>query len=439
MYTCSDNSDKIFPATNSTCLDIAIAQATRYCDTFCKPDSVFGGTRCASVCYDKKGWLSKQNNTHIINAHDCQSSCQKPKYNCLACTHPNFNFTCFRGSQLVCLHKDLVCDGHPQCDMAEDEKLDNCLKILLDKKLISSEATLRCSSIMYENMETVVEACNGSYDCVDHSDESWLCTNNNAIIYIIIGLSIIIFIILIILKFQSQRNQSKLGPIQQRPGKAKEDIKSLLQNRDEEHFWLKVNVQVMRNQYLEDEDERQEINKIIYGTELAFHNYNLAKTRCSLKSNLELEACKIVIDDAFPGCINRITKGIKLRRKLEVMFFNLEWLFWIINKIREIVRNYLDVLKDVYLLFIIFITLGGVPALISFSTRMSSILVYCLFCSVFIPINISSLFLALQRVEDEKNESKMIITLRRKFIIIVKTLMLSFLNPLGRILHQLQG
>ena len=51
-----------------------------------------------------------------------------------------------------CIHHDLVCDGHPACDEAEDEELDEeCVKKLMKMKIIDDAATYKCKSRMYSS------------------------------------------------------------------------------------------------------------------------------------------------------------------------------------------------------------------------------------------------------------------------------------------------
>ena len=126
--------------------------------------------------------------------------------------------------------------------------MDDCLEELIKKKLVSEDATLQCSSKIYENIETVVKACDGIEECADNSDEPWLCTNNDIVVYIVIGIFSFIFIILILMKCHSLKNKPALGPLQQEPGKAKEEMKIILERRNEKIFWMKV-LQVLRNQY----------------------------------------------------------------------------------------------------------------------------------------------------------------------------------------------
>ena len=53
----------------------------------------------------------------------------------------------------VCIHPELLCDGHPQCQFAEDEDFERCYlgedRLWLDRNVVSGFATHKCSSAMY--------------------------------------------------------------------------------------------------------------------------------------------------------------------------------------------------------------------------------------------------------------------------------------------------
>ena len=95
---------------------------------------------------DEVMW-NKDKNEEILKGrldpHKCQDSCSRPEYGCEACTNPSY-FTCTVNSKPHCLHPKLVCDGHPQCDQAEDEEFHKCRDIKYRE-----EATVVCGSAMY--------------------------------------------------------------------------------------------------------------------------------------------------------------------------------------------------------------------------------------------------------------------------------------------------
>ena len=100
-----DKSDQVFHM-NTQC------NVTNYIDIhtklFCDTDDMRNET---AVCKDPEAWLNSKNN-HYQDPHFCQASCDRPGPNCTACTNPSY-FICQKSG--MCLHPDLVCDGHPQC------------------------------------------------------------------------------------------------------------------------------------------------------------------------------------------------------------------------------------------------------------------------------------------------------------------------------------
>ena len=81
-------------------------------------------------------------------------------------------FHCQRNNSQVCLHPELVCDGHPQCDGAEDEHLELCLGSYLKSGIVDEFATVICTSPMYNNMKVVATACDGISECAGNLDEA---------------------------------------------------------------------------------------------------------------------------------------------------------------------------------------------------------------------------------------------------------------------------
>ena len=106
------------------------------------------------ICKNPGSWLSSHTDAEYQDPHHCQSSCKIPKSGCQACTNEHeFSFQCVRNGSLVCIHENLVCDGHPQCQHAEDEDLTLCRDKYFRKKLVEQYATKECQSKMYPEHE----------------------------------------------------------------------------------------------------------------------------------------------------------------------------------------------------------------------------------------------------------------------------------------------
>ena len=118
---CEDKSDQIFRA-GSTCNDIALEHLQNYCDLRCQRENK-EDERCQK-CSDPSSWLSVQTDPYILDPYLCQDSCQTPGQHCEACFNKKYR-RCTKDGVTVCYHPDLWCDGHPLCDGAVDEPVEN--------------------------------------------------------------------------------------------------------------------------------------------------------------------------------------------------------------------------------------------------------------------------------------------------------------------------
>ena len=155
-FSCLDYSDQIFNL-NSVCN--ATQYPVDYCKNFCNPEQTHYldyNKKCDEICINPESWMSRQTDPDIRDPFRCQNSCADPEINCEACTHPDYKFNCTRNNIEVCLHPQLLCDGHPHCDRADDEDFFMCYEKYLRDHRISVEATLICSSLMYPSKITSV-------------------------------------------------------------------------------------------------------------------------------------------------------------------------------------------------------------------------------------------------------------------------------------------
>ena len=170
--TCRDKSDRVFEV-----------------DQSCPPDD-------EAECMD---WFGQVFPCPESPAQICRESCgtAEPGSPCQACANSTY-FHCSLSNQ--CVHPDLKCDGHPQCEHGEDEDLGECILKYQENKLISKYATYRCRNIMYPIIETYATACDNFPECVNGEDEE-ICTDNTALYVILPSALGFIALLHIILKF----------------------------------------------------------------------------------------------------------------------------------------------------------------------------------------------------------------------------------------------
>ena len=96
------------------------------------------------------------------------------------------------------------------------------------------------------------------------------------------------------------------------------------------------------------------------------------------------------------------------------------------KKVANISAIYVDLLKDLYLAVLILVIVGGVTSILTFPTKLTSVVVMATFTSVFGPLLLSNLVLAINRLEESKED----LSLQGKLWICVKTVTLSLVNPI---------
>ena len=195
--SCQDKSDQVFtvhqPCTEEEYVD-------KYEKLICSGDNnVFtqqGSTSLHDYCHRIDDIMRDHNTSDYWDPHKCRDSCQHPGYGCRACSNPDY-FRCTKNNISVCIHPDLRCNLHPDCDNAEDEKFKDCKEPYVEKKLIENFATLRCTSIIYPNspMETIATVCDGITECSGGLDEPSSCKRSggsNRVLGLSVG-SILVF------------------------------------------------------------------------------------------------------------------------------------------------------------------------------------------------------------------------------------------------------
>ena len=149
----------------------------------------------ADYCLRLDYIMRDHNTSDYWDPHHCTNSCQDPGYGCTSCTNPEY-FQCTRKNQSICIHPDLHCNHHPDCDDAEDEKFEDCKNKYVERHFVEEFATLRCQSRIYPNMETVATVCDDIIECHHGEDEPLSCKTNDGNIYLAVSVFSILAIYL---------------------------------------------------------------------------------------------------------------------------------------------------------------------------------------------------------------------------------------------------
>ena len=303
---------------------------------------------------------------------------------------------------------------------------------------IKPTATIYCVSKMYPGknqtieMETAATVCDGVEECEDGEDEGGKCNNNNIIFWGVFGSLALISVIAFLIRYWNREPGSgrshKFGEDVHLPDEWRElgrllDRDTFVEQHNSKDFQGKINLLILTNKYLKTEETRIEQSKLFYKRELNYHGGNLAEARNSMRSYLEPAVVKIVIGDVEPGITRRFCPGLeRLLEKLDQK----SWAYWMFRRIRIVFTTNLDFLKDVFLMIVILFAIGGPLALRNFPFSLTSITVFFLLATIFIPLFISSVLLARDKVRDLDTS----VSISQKVKIYVTTILLSFINPL---------
>ena len=116
------------------------------------------------------------------------------------------------------------------------------------------------------------------------------------------------------------------------------------------HMGLKSNVLLLKNKYRNRKKERIEENKKFLDYEKKNHHGSEFQTLVCLKNCLFPSVYNTVHEDNNPGLVRKYLPWVEtISEKLEAD--NLQWLRWLLVKVRRITTCYVDVFKDSALTF----------------------------------------------------------------------------------------
>ena len=135
------------------------------------------------------------------------------------------------------------------------------------------------------------------------------------------------------------------------------------------------------------EDRIAKLRKL-YKLESRFHQGDIAAIRLCLKNSLDWSNAKILIEDAFTGCVRRNMEW--LENTLDTLD-KWRWSYWLLNKVKTISSIYIDICKDTFIMTSILVVIGGTTSLYYFPTKLTSVVVYCFMVTIILPLVCSSL------------------------------------------------
>ena len=276
-------------------------------------------------------------------------------------------------------------------------------------------------------MLTLATPCDGIVECLHGDDETWLCTDKQRVVWIVLGSVGIMIAILTALKYRRYRKRHT-GSIKKFSAKT-EDFTRLLETEDfsqahvDSDFWKKLNVLILFYKWTLPESKRIALSQELYRLVVNQHGGNEAEAKLFMKRNLHRSVYKIVHEDKFPGIMRRYF------HRLELFLEGLEnrsVLWWVLSNVRQCFTIYLDIFKDFFIAIIIFTVSGGFIAMLTFPTKLTSVVFFCFIFTILLPLLISSHVLARDRIQQLGPSA----TRKEKMWTYTKTVSLSLLNPL---------
>ena len=376
----------------------------------------------------------------------CWESCDTPGPGCLACTNQTY-FRCPQTNQ--CLHPNLKCDGIPQCK-GVDEDLDEC-KLQYQNNMdaddgrhkMSQYATFRCNRTLYPELETYATACDENPDCYEGEDEKNCNQTTHFIKFSLASISAIYLILRYGRKLYNKQflllEQKTHKVIKGRINKTKIMNNYYSKHSEDVGVFEELNCLLLNTIFTKKSDKTKVMGKHIYAHEEEEHKNDKNEVFACMHRNFDPLIMQTVIDSKFTGLTERaivflesncggrwITSCIDYIRAHE-------WLTDLLNTIMRLVKiqlQYLDVVKDSFLIYSLYRIVGGHQAFWDFPKEFSIVVVLCLAASVVVPVVFATLNLVLHNpflivTTSDKEQSGW-----RRATMTLVCCCLSFLNPI---------
>ena len=341
-----------------------------------------------------------QYDPNFEDPHGCQDSCSSPGPFCAACSNPNY-FTCSKSG--VCIHPELLCDGHPQCEFGEDEAISTCLDIWFHYKIVSRSATLECSSRQYPGSPILATPCDGIVECLNFEDEL-SCQNQTLSYYLLAGTIILMLTVYLALKYYWKTEETNYKPPSMRLMSIARVLEDFAEHRDNPQIVAKVNTFLFHVIETLPSDTTNNVCKRFYELEAKIHQNDESKIFHSFHRLLHPLLVQKISVAQFPGlkgkCINCMESLFCYRwvTKLQNLMIRTPWMsrtFATIRTMFKISSAYADMFKDTFLTVSLMRINGGPRNVLLYPTQFTSVISMGLCVSIILPLMASSLHLVL--------------------------------------------
>ena len=450
LTQCPDKSDQIFNS-SLKCSEHLKQHSDFHTQKFCNENyTIYNNTvrnetdiQTELICTNKTQWLSTKDLSYT-DPHSCQSSCSVPGPDCLACSNSSY-FPCPKSGQ--CVHPDLRCDGHPQCEEGEDEDLSMCHEKFIKLKIVQQHAQFRCPSLFYTNIETFATPQNNLIECGDKSDEA-VPRDYSTILLVTSTLAIITFYITLkysglAKKMLSADNQNIKTSVESDQNVCQNFryyntlyLENYRENHNQNEAIEKTNIHILNSIHTQKVDRNRNTCKLFYQLEQEIHKSNESEIHLCLHKKLDPKVVENILDSGEPGCTagciegfeNEVGRRFITELKDEITKSpRVKEIIGTTLGIIKILVKFLDLIKDLALTIVMLEAVGGFQSVWAFKTNFSSVIIITMFSSILIPLFMSTLHLIVNRrkIIDEENFSR-----TRKYVTIMLCFIASFLNPI---------
>ena len=308
----------------------------------------------------------------------------------------------------MCLHPDLVCDGHPQCPNNEDEDFTLCKETYFSKKVVTPFASFKCFSQVYPAVYTIATACNSVEECFGGLDEISCGEDSITTPFLVSAMAsaVVLFVCLkipqIIDWYYTKQNKSTeqkcsdesyFENILEKWKYGSEDIATNRRlNSSLLHICNTRETTVVRELFTKFYDVMAE----------KFEN-DERQIFCYLKVNINHSVASKVVDAKFVGLQWKIIdlfeestgkKWLSSAIDIVTKYPSVRLALSTLSTLLSILSHFIDIVKDSLLAFSLLVITGGPQAIADFPTNFSSAVVLCWVGTIIVPILVSSISLA---------------------------------------------